>query len=253
MTKFPLPRQHRRFAFSITIVLLLGITAGVLLGTSRKIPDMAAAQDGLPLINSASSAIRVVGVQRTTIGDSPILNVSLQNTSSKNISAYSVGGGKAWVTRNYFFAESAFSPNAIETQTIPLNTKGFNTQIREFTVTGVLFDDGSTDGQAIPVFRLSEIRAGLRDHARLLVPCLRRTPATLTAQHVGELNACETEAVKRSAEGRSSDYQDGFQDAQREFLSRVGEVKNKLNSGDFSGAAKQRDKLIKTFEAFQDQ
>ena len=253
MTKFPLPLKHRRFAFSLTIVLLLGITAGVLVGTSGKVTDSAAAQDGLPLITSASSAIRVVGVQRTTIGDSPILNVSLQNTSSKNISAYSVGSGKAWVTRNYFFAESAFSPNAIETQTIPLNTKGFNTQIREFTVTGVLFDDGSTDGQAIPVFRLREIRAGLRDHARLLVPCLRRTPATLTPQHAVELNACESEAAKQQANGRSSDYQDGFQHAQREFLSQVGEVKTKLNSGDLSGAAKQRDKLIKSLETFQDQ
>ena len=245
MTKFPLPRKHRRFAFSLTIVLLLGITAGVLVGTAGKVPDSAAAQDGLPLITSASSAIRVVGVQRTTIGDNPILNVSLQNISSKNISAYSVGSGKAWITRNYFFAESAFSPNAIETQTIPLNTKGFNTQLREFTVTGVLFDDGSTDGQAIPVFRLREIRSGLRDHARLLVPCLRRT-------HAEELNACETEATKQSANGRSSDYQDGFQHAQREIASQIGEVKTKLNAGDFSGAAKQRDKLIKTFETFQD-
>jgi hypothetical protein len=250
MTKFPLPRKHRRFAFSLTIVLLLGITAGVLVGTAGKVPDSAAAQDGLPLITSASSAISVVGVQRTTIGDSPILNVSLQNISSKNISAYSVGSGKAWVTRNYFFAESAFSPNAIETQTIPLNTKGFNTQIREFTVTGVLFDDGATDGQAIPVFRLREIHAGLRDHARLLMPCLQRTTATLTAQHAVELNTCESEAIKQSANGRSSDYQDGFQHAQREFLWQAAEIKSKVNSGDLFGAAKQRDKLIRTLESF---
>lgn len=253
MTKFPPPRKLRRFALALTIVLLLGITAGVLVGTSGKVPDSAAAQDGLPIVTSASAAIRVVGVQRTTIGDSPILNVSLQNISSKNISAYTVGSGKAWVTRNYYFAETAFSPNTIETQTIPLNTKGFNSQIREFTVTGVLFDDGSTDGQALPVFRLREIRAGLRDHARFLATCLQRAPATLTSEHAVELNTCESEASKRSANGHSSDYQDGFQHAQREFLSQLGEVKSKMNSGDLTGAAKQRDELIKIFERFQNQ
>ncbi len=252
MTKFPLPLKNRHFGFSVIIVLTIGVVAGVVIGTSDKVPDSVAAQDGLPLITSASSAVRVVGLQRTSIGDSPILTVSLQNISSKKISAYSIGSGKAWITRNYQFAERGFLPNAIETQLIPLDRKGFNNTNREFVVTGVLFEDGSTDGQAIAVFRLKENWAGLRDHARLLLPCLRRLPSTLTSQHQPELDLCEGEAAKRSTKGHSSDYQDGFEHAQREFLSQVGEIKNKIRVGDLSGAAKQRDKALESFEPLED-
>jgi hypothetical protein len=252
MTNLPLLLKNRSFALSVTSVLLLGVAVGVLIGTSDKVPDSVAAQDALPLITSASSAIRVVGLQRTNIGDNPVLKVSLQNISPKNISAYSIGSGKAWITRSYYFAERAFLPNAIETQIIPLNTKGFNAQTRDFTVIGVLFEDGATDGQAIPVFRLRENWAGFRDHARILLPCLRQIPATLTTQHAAELSLCESEAAKRSSSDRSSDYQDGFQLAQREFLSQVSEIKNKVNSGDVSGSAKQRDQVIKSFETVQD-
>ena len=251
MTDFPQALKTRRFAVLVTVVLLLGAVVGAVIGTFGKVPLLAATQDGLPLVTSASSAIRVVGVQQTAIGDNPIINVSLQNTSTKTITAYSLGSGKGWVTRDYFFAETAFTPNAIENQIIPLNSASFSAPNREFTVTGVLFDDGSTDGRAISIFRLKETWGGLRDHTRDLLPCLRKLPSTLTSQHESALVHCESEATKLSRKGRSSDYADGFQSAQREFLTQLGEIKNKLHSGDLSGAGNQRDKVVKSFEAFQ--
>lgn len=253
MASFLQRLRNARFVLSLTIVLLLGVAVGIAIGTSDRVPESVAAQDGLPLVTSAAPAIRVVSLQRTTIGNSPVLNVSLQNVSSKNISAYSIGNGKAWITRNYFFAERTFLPNAIENQIVPLDTKGFSTGNREFTVTGVLFNDGSTDGQAIPVFRLKENWTGLRDHIRVLLPCLRSLPSALKSQHETLPSFCDSETAKRSSEGRSSDYQDGFQHAQREFLSQLDEIKNKVSAGDFFGAAKHKDKLIKSFESFQDQ
>lgn len=251
MTTLPQGLKTRRFIVLLTIVLLLGVVVGAVIGTSGKVPILLAAQDGLPSVTSATSAIRITGLQRTAIGNSPILNVSLQNISPKTIMAYSLGSGKGWVTRSYYFSDTAFSPKAIEIQIIPLDTTSFSAASREFTVTGVLFDDGSTDGQAMSVFRLKENWVGLRDHTNHLLPCLRQLPSTLTSQDESALVHCETEAAKWSSKGRSSDYEDGFQNAQREFSNQLSEIKNRIHSGDFSGAAKQKDKVVRVFEAFQ--
>lgn len=195
MLRFPQRVRTRRFAVSLTVVLLLGVVVGTVIGTSGRAPIPATAQDGLPLVTSATSAIRVVALQRTTIGNSPILNVSLQNISPKTIKAYSIGSGKAWVTKSYYFSQTAFAPNAVETEIIPLDGTTFRAASRDFTVTGVVFEDGSTDGQAISVFRLRENWVGLRDYMSQLLPCLSQLPSTFAAQDEVSLVHCESEAV----------------------------------------------------------
>ena len=250
MVRIPQRLQTRRFAISIIIGLLLGVTVGTVIGTS-KLPFRVTAQDGLPLVTSATSAIRVVALQLATIGNSRILEVSLQNTSSKTIKAYSVGSGKGWVTRSYYFSETAFAPNAIETQIIPLDSTSFRAGSREFTVAAVIFEDGSTEGQAIPGFRLSETWAGLRDYTSHLLPCLRQLPSPLAGHDEAALVSCETEAAKWSPKGRSADYEDGLRHAQRESLNKLSEIKSKVRSGNFSDAEKQRDKTVRILESFQ--
>ena len=250
MVIIPQSLQTRRFAISLTIVLLLGLTVGSVIGTS-KLPFWVNTQDALPLVTSATPAIRVVGLQPTTIGNSRILEISLQNISAKTIKAYSVGRGNNWVTRSYYFSETPFAPNAIETQIIPLDSSSFRAESRDFTVSAVLFDDGSTDGQAIPGYRLRESWAGLQGYASHFLPCLRQLPSTLAANDEAALVSCESEAVKRADKGKSSDYLDAFQNAQRESLNKLSEIKSKVRSGNFSDAAKQRDKIVRIFESFQ--
>ena len=252
MIRVPQRLRTRRFAVSLTVVLLLGVVVGTVIGTSGRLPILATAQDTVPLVTSATSAIRVVALQQTTIGSSPILNISLQNISPKTIKAYSIGSGKAWVTKSYYFSETAFAPNAVETHIIPLDSTTFRAASRQFTVTGVLFEDGSTDGQAVSVFRLRKNWVGLRDYMSQLLPCLSQLPSTLAAQDEAALLHCENEAGRwAAAKGRSSDYEDGFQNAQRVSLSELNEIKTKIHSGDFSDAAKQRDKIVRISETLK--
>lgn len=254
MTNFPQRLRTRRFAVSLTIVLSLGIVVGTVIGTTGKVRVLTTTQDGQPLVTSATSAIRVVALQRTTIGNSPILSVSLQNISPKTIKAYSVGSGKGRVTKSYYFSETAFAPNAVEIQIIPLESASFSGVNREFAITGVLFEDGSTDGQAISVFRLRENWLGLRDYASQFLPCLRQLPSFLAAQDEAALDQCETEASKWAAvKGKSSDYEDGFRNAQRVSLTQLTEIKSKIHSGNFADAAKQRDKILRIFEPLKRQ
>lgn len=241
---------NRRFVLILLLVIAIGVATGAVIGRSGHAPFAGvgqSAQSGLPLVTSASSAVRVVTVDRINVGESPVLNISLQNISTKNIAAYSLGTGKRWVTSSFYFTETSFAPNAIEKQVIPLSLAGFGT-LTEFIVTGVIFDDGTTDGQAISVFRLKETRDGLRHQAQRLVPCLKQLPSTLTPQHAEALSRCESDANSLSLKGRSSDYDDGLQNAQREFLQQIGEIKNKVRSGDLPGAALQRDKVKRIFQ-----
>ena len=247
-TKNPI---SKRFALVLLFVVAIGVATGAVIGRSGHAPFVEVRQSEpvtLPLVTSASSAVRVAAVERTSIGESPILAVSLQNISQKDIKAYSLGSGNQWVTSSYYFTETSFAPNAIEKQMIPLPARGFNSNRTEFIVTGVIFDDGTTDGQAISVFRLKETRDGLRDQSKRLMPCLSQLPATLTPQHEEVLSRCESEAGSLSLKGRSSDYDDGLQNAQREFLQQLGEIKGKVRAGDFSGAALQRDKVKNIFQ-----
>lgn len=71
-----------------------------------------------------------------------------------------------------------------------------------------LFEDGSTEGQAIPGYRLSEQWAGLRDYTNHLLPCLRQLPSTLDE---AALVSCETEATKWSPKGRNADHENGYE------------------------------------------
>lgn len=164
-----------------------------------------------------------------------------------------MGSGKSWVTTNYYLSETAFAPNAVETHIIPLESATFKVANRAFTVTGVVFEDGTTDGQAISVFRLRENWVGFRDYASRLLPCLRKLPPAFAAQDETALVNCRTEANKWSTKGRSSDYEDGFQNAHRESSAQLSEIQTKIRSGDFSNAAKQRDKTVKVLEIFQRQ
>lgn len=239
-----------RFVVILLVVVVIGIATGVVISTGPA-PSTAANQPknaGLPLVTSASAAVRVIGVARSTIGESPAVEVSLQNISTKNIKAYSLGTGKRWVTRGYYFSDEAFAPNTVETQIIPLSAAGSNPTTTELSVSGVMFDDGTTDGDSIAVFRLKEARDGIRDQATLLVPCLRQLPSTIRSEDEGALSRCEAEASASSAKGRSSDYDDGMQNAKREFVKQLVEIKTKVRSRDFSGAGNQRDRVLRIFQ-----
>jgi hypothetical protein len=76
---------------------------------------------------------------------------------------------------------------------------------------------------------------------------------SLAAHHEAVVVQCEADMGKWSVKGRSSDFEDGFQNAQRESLERLSEIKNEIHTGNLSDAAKHRDKIISILETFQRQ
>ena len=150
------------------------------------------------------------------------------------------------MTKNYLLGEDSFAPNSIEEQIIPLSSGAFSsTDGKEFSVSAVLFEDGSGEGDAVFVSRLSETHAGMRDQASRLLPCLKQLASSKELEW--DLAACESEAVGLPIDetGKSSDYENGLENVRREVLSQITDIKDKLHSKSFADATGKKDKLTR--------
>lgn len=237
-----------RFTVLAVSVTLLGILFGAVVGSSGPVglfSRTVAQKDGLRAVNK-TSAIRVVGMQQKSIGENDVLFVSVQNISGRNIKAYTIARGRAWVTKSYLLGEESFAPNSIQEQIIPLTSGAFSsTDGKEFSVSAVLFEDGSGDGDAVFVSRLTETRAGMREQASRLLPCLEQLASSKDFE--SDLAACETEAARMPVDGtgKSSDYENGLQNLQREFLTQITDIKDKVHSKSFADATSKKEKLTR--------
>lgn len=245
----PLARfKTYRFAVIAVSVTLLGILFGAVMGRSGStgfFSRTVAQKDQLRATNK-TSAIRVVGMQQKRIGNNDVLFVSVQNISGQNIKAYTIARGKAWVTKSYLLGEESFAPNTIDEQIIPLNAGAFSaTDEKEFSVTAVLFEDGKGDGNAIFLARLSETYLGMRDQATRLLPCLEQLASSSEQELV--LSACEAEAVRMpvNGTGRSSDYENGLQNVQQDFLAQLTDIRDNVHSKNFAEAASKKEKVTR--------
>jgi hypothetical protein len=250
MNNFTRNLKTRRFAVIAVSVTVLGILFGAVVGRSGPaglFSRRVAQKDELRVTNK-TSAIRVVGMHQRSMGKNEVLFVAVQNISDRNIKAYTIARGKAWVTKSYLLSEESFAPNAIEEQIIPLTSGAFSAgDEKEFSVTAVLFEDGNGDGDAIFLSRLSETHAGMRDQADRLLPCLERLASAREFDQKPVLSACESEAVRMpvAGTGRSSDYENGLQNVQREILTQLTDIKDKVDSRNFADATSKKDKVTR--------
>ena len=257
MAKLTQRLKTHRFAVLALSAALLGILAGVLIGWPGKARHFDSDQNGQtiePIIKSKTLAVRVLGSERTSLGDNSIWFVKLQNTSGRDIKAYTIASGKTWVTKNYFLGEQSLASGAVENQIIPLSS-GPSHDIslgtgKEFTITAVFFADGTGDGDSRFVFMLSEKYAGMRDQANRILPCLRGLASTFGPNQESALEECEAETLRLplKSNGRSADYEDGLESAQRELLNQLNDIKEKIRSNNLSDAANKKDKITKIFQ-----
>lgn len=257
MTKLAQRLKSHRFAILAFSAVLLGILAGILIGWPGKARHFDSGQNAQtiePVIKSRTLAVRVLGTERTSLGDNSMLSIKLQNTSGRDIKAYTIASGKAWVTRNYFLGDQLFAAGAVENQIIPLSSRGSQDIAfvpgKEFTITAVFFADGTGDGDSVFVSRLSEKYAGMRDQAHRILPCLRGLASTFGPNQESALEECEAETLRLplKSNGRSTDYEDGLESAQRELLEQLNDIKEKVRSNNLSDAANKKEKITKIFQ-----
>jgi hypothetical protein len=245
MSKLTQSLKTRRFTGLAFSVAVLGILAGVV-WTSRaqkqKTPS--------PTVTSRISAIQVVSTEPTSIGTSKVLVVKLQNTSEKEIKAYTITSGRATMTSNFFLTEETFFPGATIERLIPIASDA-NYQIpmdgKEVTVAAVYFADGTGDGLSVYVSSMADVYAGTRDQAKRILPCLQNLALT-----VESLEACQAEAgnlpVKEN--GKSSDYETGLELARDSVLRNLDAIKE--TTGNISEATNKQQKLTRIFKDVAD-
>lgn len=247
--------QAHRFKMLAISMLLLGVLAGIGLGLSRN--HTRPVQTLEPKITSKASALRIVGITRTSLGNHSVLVVKLQNISDKDIKAYTVASGKAWVTKHYFFEEQSIAPNAIENQLIPLSSDASQDPKltfengKELTIAAAFFADGTGQGDPVFVARFTDQHAGMRDQANRILPCLQGLSSSLVAQGESAVATCEAEALRlpTRSNGRSVDYEKGLETTRAVVLSQLKDLKDGMRSNNLSEVLNKEDKVTKVFQA----
>lgn len=248
MSKLTQSFKTRRFLALALSVTLLGILAGVVLGGSGKALKQEAAS---PKVTSKTSAIRVISAEPKSLGSSRVLVVKLQNTTDKDIKAYTITSGKGLMTLNYFLTEESFVAGSTIDQFIPISSDA-DYQVpmsgKEVAVAAVFFADSTGDGASQHVASMSDLYAGTRDQAKRILPCLQKL--TLTAE---SLAACE--AVARNlpvkVNGKPSDYESGLEFTRDTILRRLNELKEETGTNLHAAIEKQQ-KVTKIFRELTD-
>lgn len=90
-------RTHQ-FVRLVLCVALFGVLVGVVFGLQQQRQPPEVRSRTSPNVISSTPAIKVLSAERTSLGNAIVLAVKLQNTTSKDIKAYSISSGKAWMT-----------------------------------------------------------------------------------------------------------------------------------------------------------
>lgn len=238
--------KTRRFGILALIVIGLGIISGVVLGKTKRAKLVEQIVQSGPNVVSSTPAIRVVSVNNEASSEGSLLTISLQNLSSKSIKAYSIGSGKAWYTKSYLFEETVFAPNNVDTSIVPLNRLSSSTG-KDLVVTGVLFEDGSADGQATPVQRLIQTYQGVKAQANRLKGCLQQLSQTSVVQD-SALSRCENDVASLPLKEGTTDYQEGLRNAQLLFSTHLKELKDMVRANRSDEAVQKKRSVIRVFQ-----
>jgi hypothetical protein len=239
-------KTHRfvKLAFSVA---LFGVLAGVVFGLQQQRKAHGVRSVASARVVSSTPAIKVLSVERSSLGNSSVLAVKLQNTTSKDIKAYSITNGRAWMTNSYFLTNDSFAAGTVIDQFIPLpsdSSSDFKIPLDgpQFTVAAAYFADGSSDGIPLYVSRIADKHEGMREQASRILPCLRGLAYKATT--------CEAEAenLPISMDGKSSDYESGLQDAKRELLIQLHEIKEKSEKLNFAEVVEKQEKVTHLFK-----
>jgi hypothetical protein len=250
MTRILPSVRSRQFGFLVLLVIVLGIIGGVVFGTARRArltePEI---QTSPPVVLSVTPSIRVVSATRQPIGEQTLLNVSIQNLSSKNIKAYVISGGKAWYTKSYLFEDTFIGPNALDNSVIPGNGLISNQTTKDLAITGVLFDDGSVDGQTTSTLRLIQNYRGVTDQAKRLMPCLQQLSTAPLVKQESAFSKCDADVANLPLKEGSADYQEGLRNTQLMFSNGLSEIKQMLRDNRSEDAMLKKQSIISVFQS----
>src|SRR5215813_3568470 len=162
-------KSHRYLAL-ILAVGLFGVLSGVVFGLSRRSRHGQSLSPAITTKNR-TSAVRILGADKLNLGGRYVLSLKLQNISGKDIKAITITVGEMSITQDLFLADESIAQGSITTRLIPLAEEQIQMNAGSdmaFTVSAVAFVDGTGDGDAPQVKRLSNEYAGIRDQAKRL-------------------------------------------------------------------------------------
>lgn len=190
--------------------------AGVWASTHIRASQSEGASDLKLYATNKTAALKVISVKKVE-SDLPMVEVTVQNQSPKNITSFMLAIGDLMILTDYVPDGTLFGPGEQNVQRISLgnfeaaaakNPK----QAGEVVVTAVYFDDRTGEGDARRVEMIRKRYEGIKEQIKLALPILRNAlSSSEDADNV--LLAAESQVKNLPTEANNSrlspDYRDG--------------------------------------------
>ncbi|MBA2705068.1 MAG: hypothetical protein H0U60_14605 [Blastocatellia bacterium] len=202
------------------------------------VSDITIPQGFEPTIVNKTKALQIVSTTKIQRDQDYVLRVTLKNVSGKNIVSYTYLAGEAGITNSFGLSEKLFSPGETSDEYLPFENlaarAAFSGREADLVFEGVWFEGGTGDGEPKFVKQLGDEYAGLKEQARRIVPLLRKALQGSYDTEDGTLTELELQIsqlpVEESASSQSLDYKLGRSTANRQFASRVKELRENKNN-----------------------
>lgn len=232
MLTFSLPQIVR----ITTACACVGIALGIGVWASARVVPTTVSQGFEPIVVNKTNALQIVSTTKIQRDQDYVLKVTLKNVSAKNIVSYTYLAGQAGITNNFALSEKLFAPGETSDEYVSYENLAATAPEREahIVLTAVWFAGGTGDGEPKFVKQLADEYAGLKEQAGRIVPLLHKAlqdsdneDHTLTQLELQISQLPVEEAPVR----QSVDYKLGRSTANRQFASRVKELReSKHNS-----------------------
>lgn len=247
----PISRFKSRFIVTLFIFsCVLFIGTGLWASAHIFKPSVILPQEiNLHVVNR-TEALRIDGIEKIE-GQYPDVKITLTNSSSKNIAAYSLSIADLTMTTDYAALGSFLAPGQTKVEIIPFN----NFEARatgELVVSLVYFTDKTGEGDPRRIADIREKYKGIREQLLRILPALKGQLNSPMADSDTALEALDAQASQLPTEidnvKLSHDYRSGLDYIKQSFGINLKTLKNKKKSmPGFDQKAELR-KLIALYE-----
>lgn len=229
-------RGRSKLPVKVIIVAFCGVFCGAGLWASRSIRVSSAnTQEINPHVINRTSAIQVISIRKKE--QMPLVEVALQNNSTKNITAYILSVGSLNIMSDCALSSAGvFAPGQTHIEIIPLgNFEAASAKdparAGELMISAVSFEGLDGDGDIRYLQMIKDRHVGAKEQLKLILPILRNTLNSSDTDSEKMLLELESQALRlptdRESIKLSLDYRDGRDSMKQNLIRSMQHLKEK--------------------------
>ncbi|HEX8128889.1 MAG TPA: hypothetical protein VF527_07295 [Pyrinomonadaceae bacterium] len=219
--------SHKLTAFQKTFltVTLISVSCLTLLVSNYSATRGSSIQENRPQIINRTSGFQLSSLTEKD-GDYVML---LKNNYSKNINGYIIGiGSSGKVSVDLTIGSHLIIPRGVAEERIPISNLRDSSQggmlHRSITILAVLFEDGTSEGEALAIAEIKERRAGTKIQLKRILSVIQGSLSSRVSMKPTTIGRLKEQIISLSEEAEdttSTHAKKGFRSAKEDALMRL--------------------------------